>query len=186
MSRTSHWDVPRTSLNLIYAYLNYRLFSSTLPSLVVWNTDRGKNNSPKPSLNTETNTNKNWDGFRWSLRGHSVTLTSKLSMLLFTCFSGHKWPSKLSLFPWFDATMITCCRSGRDSTPYPGCPCYVKAFRYVGRERWNGVKFLIEGKKNAKMESGLKPVTFRPEPSPLPHSAFMTIDSHGPVQCTFC
>lgn len=61
-----------------------RLFSLTLPSHVVWNTYRGKNNSPKPSLNTETNTS----GFRWCLTGHSVTLTSKLSILLFTCILG--------------------------------------------------------------------------------------------------
>ena len=146
-----------TSLNLTYACRSKRLFLLTLPSLWCEIRTEAKNNSPKPSLNKETNTNKNWGNFRRSLRGHSVTLTSKLSMLLFTCFSGHKWSPELSLFPWLDATMTTCCRSGRDSTPYPGCPCYVKAFRYVGRENWNGVKFLIEGKK--KRQDGVRSKT---------------------------
>ena len=94
--------------------------------------------------------------------GHSVTLTSKLSILLFTWISGHKWrPVQLSLFPWRDSTVTTCCRSGRDTTPYPGYLCWVKLFTYESQRWWSRVKFKFYWRtKKAKMESGLKPLTW--------------------------
>ena len=43
----------------------------------------------------------------------------------------------------------------------------------VGGDEVEWSSSFIEAKKKAKMESGLKPLTFRSEPSPLHHSAFM-------------